>query len=181
MAFAGMLFLQIYQVLLVVERAFTKNSRKTGTCLFGAWLWKIIKALWLVKYSSLILLTEVGIVNVQGCGMHWCLSRLASSTKHTDTEPSAISNRFKSLQKSQWRSAFWFTYTDEQTIKYFLKFYFPQILVSTGFFDFIHESNVYKLCNRMYVTSFSFHSKLVLEKAKKPASYELAIHTVFSK
>ena len=36
MAFTGMLFLQIYQVLLVVERAFTKNSRKTGTCLFGA-------------------------------------------------------------------------------------------------------------------------------------------------
>ena len=32
--------------------------------------------------------------------------------------------------------------------------------------------------NRMYVTSFWFHSKLVLEKAKKPASYELAIHTV---
>ena len=31
----------------------------------------------------------------------------------------------------------------------------------------------------MYVTIFSFHSKLVLEKAKKPASYELAIHTVF--
>ena len=31
----------------------------------------------------------------------------------------------------------------------------------------------------MYVISFSFHSKLVLVKAKKPASHELAIHTVF--
>ena len=28
----------------------------------------------------------------------------------------------------------------------------------------------------MYVTRFWFHSKLVLEKAKKPASYDLAIH-----
>ena len=33
--------------------------------------------------------------------------------------------------------------------------------------------------NRMYVTSFWFHSKLVLDKARKPVSYELAIHTVF--
>ena len=30
----------------------------------------------------------------------------------------------------------------------------------------------------MYVTSFWFHSKLKLEKAKKPASCELAIHAV---
>ena len=30
----------------------------------------------------------------------------------------------------------------------------------------------------MYVTSFD--SKLVLEKAKKPVSYDLAIHIVFS-
>ena len=30
----------------------------------------------------------------------------------------------------------------------------------------------------MYVTSFWFHSKLVLEKAKKPDSYELTIHAV---
>ena len=33
----------------------------------------------------------------------------------------------------------------------------------------------------MYVISFCFDSKLVLEKAEKPASYELARHTVFSK
>ena len=32
----------------------------------------------------------------------------------------------------------------------------------------------------MYVTSFWFHSKLVLEKAKKP-NYEPATYTVFSK
>ena len=37
---------------LVVKRAFTKNSRKAGTCLFGESSWKIIKALWLIKYSS---------------------------------------------------------------------------------------------------------------------------------
>ena len=33
----------------------------------------------------------------------------------------------------------------------------------------------------MYVISFCFDSKLVLEKAEKPASYELARHTAFSK
>ena len=31
--------------------------------------------------------------------------------------------------------------------------------------------------NRMYVSSFWFHNKSVLEKAKKLASYEVAIHT----
>ena len=36
----------------VVERAFTKNSRKAVTWKFGAWLWKIIQTLWLIKYSS---------------------------------------------------------------------------------------------------------------------------------
>ena len=36
----------------IVGRAFTKNSRKARTWLFGASLWKIIEALWLVKYSS---------------------------------------------------------------------------------------------------------------------------------
>ena len=37
---------------LVVDRVFTKNSRKAGMWLFGASLWKIIKVLWPVKYSS---------------------------------------------------------------------------------------------------------------------------------
>ena len=31
----------------------------------------------------------------------------------------------------------------------------------------------------MFVTSFWFDSKLLLGKAKKPASFELAVHTVF--
>ena len=58
---------------LVVEGAFTKNSGKAATWLFEALLWKIIKLLWLVKYSSnLFLLTgEAGIMNVQGFSMRW--------------------------------------------------------------------------------------------------------------
>ena len=47
---------------LVVERAFAKNSRKAGTCLFAASLWKIIKDLWSSTQESLFLLTgEAGI------------------------------------------------------------------------------------------------------------------------
>ena len=42
---------------LVVERAFTKNSRKARTYLFGASLRKIIKALWSRTQVSLFLLT----------------------------------------------------------------------------------------------------------------------------
>ena len=118
---------------LVVERAFTKNSRKAGMWLFGASLWKIIKALWLVKYSSLFLLTgEPGIVNFQGCGMY------RARCHQIDREPCVISNTFKSLQKFQGRSAFWFTYIDELKIKYLLKLYFSQTLIFAGFFDFIH-------------------------------------------
>ena len=43
---------------LVAERAFTKNLKKAGTCLFGASLWKIIKVLWLVKCSSKFVFTD---------------------------------------------------------------------------------------------------------------------------
>ena len=81
------------------------------------------------------------------------------------------------MQKFQGRSAFWFTYIDDLKIKYFLKFYFSQTLIFTGFFDFdfIECLQVYG----MYVTtSFWFHGKLAMDKAKEPASYELAIHTV---
>ena len=38
----------------VVERAFTKNSRRAGRWLFGTSLWKIIKFLWLIKCSGAI-------------------------------------------------------------------------------------------------------------------------------
>ena len=87
MAFVGMLCLLIYHGLLLEFWAFTKNLRKPGTWLFGASLWKIINALWLVKYSSkfLLLTREAWIVNVQGCGMRWYLSWLARYTKYTDS------------------------------------------------------------------------------------------------
>ena len=161
------------------ETALTKNSRKARTCLFGATLWQIIKVLWLVKYLSLFLLTgEAGIVNVQGCGMHWYLSWLASQTMCIDTESGTISRHFEILQKFWERSAIWFTYIDELKIKYFFKFYISQTLIFTGFFDFNSLIECLKV-NRVYVTSFSFHSRLVLEKQKKPASHELAIYAVF--
>ena len=67
---------------------------------------------------------------------------------------------------------------DELKNKYSLKLYFSQTLIFTGFFDFSLIKGLQ--LNRMYVTSFWFHSKLVLEKAKKPASYELPIHTFFN-
>ena len=43
MAFTGVYFADLLWI--VAERAFTKNSREAGTWLFGASLWKIIKAL----------------------------------------------------------------------------------------------------------------------------------------
>ena len=65
---------------LAVERAFTKNSRKAVTWLFGASPWIIIIALRLSssQVSSFLLTGEAGIANVQGCGIHWYLSWLAS-------------------------------------------------------------------------------------------------------
>ena len=99
---------------LVVERTFMKNSRKAGTWLFGASLWKIIKSLWLVKYSSKFVFIDRRSWNSQcprqGCGMHQYLSWLDSQNKYTDTEPGAISNPFESFQKFQGKPAFWFTY-----------------------------------------------------------------------
>ena len=73
MAFTGMLCLQIYYGLFVVERAFTKNSRKAGTWPFGASLWKIIKALWLVKYSSKFIFTDSRSWNSECPGLWYAL------------------------------------------------------------------------------------------------------------
>ena len=94
---------------------------------------------WSSTQVSLFLLTrETGTVNVQACSMHWYLSWLVCKFKYTDTEKDATCNHFESLQEFQGRSAFWFTYIDELKIKYFLKYYFSQTLIFTGFFDFIH-------------------------------------------
>ena len=69
---------------------------------------------------------------------------------------------------------------------YFNRWIENQIFLMNLFFT---NANIYRLLysliecwqiNRMYVTSFWFHSKFVLEKAKKP-SHELAIYTAFSK
>ena len=44
---------------------------------------------------------------------------------------------------------------DELKIKYYLKFYFSQTLIFTGFFDFIHQLNVYK-SNECMLLAFYF-------------------------
>ena len=98
-----------------------------------------------------------------GLWYHWYLSWLASQTTCIDTESGTISRRFEILQKFWERSAIWFTYIDELKIKYFFKFYISQTLIFTGFFDFNSLIECLKV-NRVYVTSFSFHSRLVLEK-----------------
>ena len=131
---------------------------------------------WSSNQVSLFLLTEEAeVVNIQSCGMHWYLSY---KTKYTDTEPEAIPNQLP--LKFQGRLAFWFTYIGELKIKYFLKILF---LSNTDIHRFLWLYSLIACLqiNRKYVTSFWFHSKLVMEKAKKPASYELAIHTVFYK
>ena len=56
--FWGCRYTLLSDFLWVVERAFTKNSRKAGLWLFGASLWKIIKALWLVKFSGKLIFIE---------------------------------------------------------------------------------------------------------------------------
>ena len=52
---------------LIAERAFTINSRKAGTCLFGASLAKTIKALLSSSHANCFLLTgEAGITECPG-------------------------------------------------------------------------------------------------------------------
>ena len=80
-AFTGMFFLQIYDDLLLkehlpktqekLERAYLESHRERSLRLCG----------WSSTQVSLFLLArEAGIVNVQGCGMHWYLSWLATSS-----------------------------------------------------------------------------------------------------
>ena len=61
-----------------LRRSFTKNIRNSRTWLFGALLWKIIKALRLssIQVSLFLLIGGAGIVNVQICGMHWYLNTI---------------------------------------------------------------------------------------------------------
>ena len=56
---------------LAVESALFKNSRKTETWLFGASLWKIIKALWLVKYSCKFAFNVRRSWNSEFLGLWW--------------------------------------------------------------------------------------------------------------
>ena len=138
MAFTGVLLADL--LWLVVEITFTKNSRKARTWLFGASLWKIIKALWLVEYSSKFAFIDRRSWNSECPGLWYALviEYLSWLAKYIDTKPGAISNPFESLQKFQGRSAFWFIYIAELKIKYFLKIYFFQTLIFANFFDFIH-------------------------------------------
>ena len=58
---------------LFVERAFSKNSRKAGTWLFGASLWKISKILWLVKYSNKFVFSDRRSWNSECPGLWYAL------------------------------------------------------------------------------------------------------------
>ena len=119
--FTGILYLQIYHSLLLKEHLPRTQEKLERYCLEHHCERSLKLRDWSSTQESLFLLTrEAGVVNFQGCGMHWYLSWLAN--KCTDTDSGAISNPFKSLQKLQGRSAFWFTYIDELKIKYFLNF-----------------------------------------------------------
>ena len=129
-----MLCLQIYHGLPLKEHLPKTQEKLEWGCLEH----RCERSLKLCNWSSIQVLflftREAGIVNVQDWGIHWYLSWLASLTKYTDKEPGTTSNPFESLQKFQGRSAFWFISTDELKIKYFLKIYFSQTLMFTGFF-----------------------------------------------
>ena len=106
---------------LAVERAFIKNSRKAGTRLFGTLLWKIVKALWLVKYSR----------------------KFAEISRKV-----SILIYFNRLTENQ----------------IFLKNLFFKNTDIRKFFYFLVEC---LQVNRIYVTSFWFHRKLLPEKSNK--------------
>ena len=136
---------------------------------------------WSSIQVSLFLLTgEAGIVNDQCCGMH-CYALCIGSW----------------LDKVHWYRAmrhpqsFWKFAEISRKVSiliYLYRWAENQIYLEILFFTNTDNHRFFWLyslieclqVNRMYVTSFWFHSKLVLEKAKKPASYELPIHTFFN-
>ena len=79
---------------LVVERQFTKNSRKPGTWLFGSLWWKVIEGLQLDEIVQVSLFSSTGteIVNTRGWGKDRYLTR---STKYTDTESCHLQSLWK--------------------------------------------------------------------------------------
>ena len=155
-----MLYWQIYDGLLLKEHL-PRTQEKLGLeCLEHNCERSIKLCDWSAIQLSLLLLTrEAGVVNVY-------LSWLSTLSRYTATKPGVISNPFKSLRKIPAGQIFLKTLFFSTT--YFCKFLRPYL-----FLDCLQA-------NRMYVTSFWRYSKLVLEKATKSASYELAIHTVFS-
>ena len=139
MAFTGILCLQIYYGLLLKEHL-TRTQKQQESNMFEASLWKIIRFLLLVKYSSTFAFIDRRSWNSECPGLWYALviEYLSWLAKYIDTKPGAISNPFESLQKFQGRSAFWFIYIAELKIKYFLKIYFFQTLIFANFLDFIH-------------------------------------------
>ena len=96
---------------------------------------------------------------------------------YTDTEPGAISNSFASFAENSRKVSiliYWYRGAENQI---FLKIlFFSNIDIHR--FLWLYSLIEFLQVNRMYVTSFWFQIKLVLEKAKKSASSELAVHNV---
>ena len=72
MAFTGMLCLQIYYGALLKEHLPRTQEKLKGACLEHHFERSLKYCDWSSTQVSLFLLTgEAGIVNIQGCGMHW--------------------------------------------------------------------------------------------------------------
>ena len=121
---------------------------------------------------------EAGIVNDQCCGMH-CYALCIGSWLDKVHWYRAMRHpqsfwKFAEISRKVSILIYLYRQAEYQT---FFKILFPSNTDShrlLGLYSLIECLQV----NQMYVTSFWFHTKLVMKKAKKPASYELAIHYI---
>ena len=93
---------------------------------------------WSSTQIGLFLLTgEAGIVNVQGCVMHWYLSWLTCWTKHTDTVKNHLQSFWKFAEISMKVSVLIYLYIWAENQIFFKTLFFSSTVLA-GSFDFIH-------------------------------------------
>ena len=130
---------------------------------------------WFLEVAMLFLPICYGLVGVRGCGMHWCLGWLASCTGHAGAGSGSIFSPFGGLRRFRGGQGFGaLIYLNGRAeSEMHLSGLF---LAGADICGFLYSSIGCLQVYRVYITSFWFHSKLVLQKAKKPKKQPVRQH-----
>ena len=173
MVLTGIIFFHIYCDLFLKEHLPRTQEKLERDCL-GHHCERSLKFCdWPSTKVRLFLLTgEVGIVNVRGCV---CIGIWVDSLIILSTLSKVLRSFWKFAEISKKTSILISLYRWAENQR-FIEFL---LVTNTDIHRFLYSLIECLEVNLMYITSLWYYSKLLLEKAKKPGRYEVAMHTVF--